>query len=330
MCNTPVALVVFRRPDLTAKVLDVIRLARPAELYVISDAPREGVPGEAEACAKARALIETVDWDCEVRLNYADQNMGCGHRLSTGFDWLFEQVESAIILEDDCVPDPSFFRFCEEMLERYRDDDRVMHISGCTYKAEPWEIEDSYFFSQYPACWGWATWRRAWQRYDVRCGGWPELRETGFLREVLGDPVVASYWSNLFDQAHAAEPCYHTWDYQWAYTCWANSGLSVCPKRNLISNIGSGEDATHTDQDGLASMFLPVHEMPFPLRHPTNVLHNTDLDIQYVRELLLPHATPPSQDTGTGWRGTIKRMLPETVKHRIKGLVYKSDPRRVA
>lgn len=320
MCSTPVALIIFRRPDLTAKVLDEIRLAKPAEVYVIADGPRTNKPGDEEACAAARAVIDTIDWDCRVHKHYSDTNLGCGHRPASGIDWLFSQVESAIILEDDCVPHSSFFGFCEEVLDRYRDDERVMHISGCTYRADPWDTEDSYFFSRFPACWGWATWRRAWQHHDIHCKDWPRLRETGFLSDLLGEPTVEAFWAQQFEEAVRAEPGLHFWDYQWAFACWANSGLAVCPRQNLICNMGLGDDASHTAGGGLETMLLPTFEMALPLKHPKNVLHDADLDRRYVNELLLPGARPKEVPQG-GLSRRVKRMLPKSLKQSVKKII---------
>lgn len=319
--KTPVALVIFRRPDLTAMVLDAVRPARPSELYVIADGPRPDKPGEAEACAAARAVIDTVDWDCRVHRHYSETNLGCGRRPASGIDWLFERVDSAIILEDDCIPHPSFFGFCDEVLDRYRDDERVMHISGCTYRAEAWDTDYSYFFSRYPACWGWATWARAWKHFDIHCADWPKLRGTGFLTDVLGEPAVEAYWGSRFDEANRAEPGLHFWDYQWAFACWANSGLAVCPRRNLISNIGTGDGATHTTSNHTETMALPTFEVTLPLQHPANVLHNTDLDRRYVTELLLPGAAVVQHHGGGGVRGALKKMLPGSVKQRVKQMI---------
>lgn len=314
MLSTPVAIIIFRRPDLTAKVLDVVRLAKPSSLYVIADGPRKDKPGEAEACAATRAVIDTVDWDCEVHRHYSDVNLGCGYRPSSGIDWLFDQVESAIILEDDCIPHPSFFGYCDELLQRYRDDERVMHISGCTYRAEPWHTDSSYFFSRFPAAWGWATWRRAWKYYDIKCKDWPALRGTGFLADLIGEPVVEAFWAKQFDEASLADQGLHFWDYQWAFACWANSGLAIFPRQNLVSNIGSGEHATHTVDKGWDWLFLPTFEMPLPLKHPVNVLHDADLDRAYVRQLLLPIAIPAMKKPSTGAVAALRRLLPRPFK----------------
>jgi len=325
MSSAPVALIIFRRPDLTAKVLDAVRAVKPPALYVIADGPRADKPDEAQACEAARAVIDTVDWDCQIHRHYSDTNLGCGHRPASGIDWLFQQVESAIILEDDCIPHPSFFGYCDEVLERYREDERVMHVSGCTYRAQPWDTDKSFFFTRFPACWGWATWRRAWQHYDIHCGDWPRLRDSRFMDDVTGEPAVSAYWANRFDEAWQSEDMiHHTWDYQWAFACWANSGLAICPRHNLISNIGWGDDATHTFGLDGDTMALPTFEMGLPLKHPENVLPDPVLNRQYVEELLLPSAlkwqnrnkksSPLNRMIKGALPGPVKRMIRRVIK----------------
>lgn len=321
MLSTPVALIIYRRPYLTEKVLDAVRAVKPTDLYVIADGPRPDKLGEAEACAAARAVIDSVDWGCQVHRCYSETNLGCGHRPASGMDWLFEQVESAIILEDDCIPHSSFFSFCQELLERYKDDERVMHISGCTYRPETWDTDDSYFFSHFPACWGWATWARAWKQYDIHCGDWPVLRDKPFLSDLIGKPFVEKFWGDRFDEANQGDESLHFWDYQWAFNCWAHNGLSIFPKQNLVCNIGAGDSATHTTGDGLESMGLPTFEMQLPLRHPDVVAPNAAIDKQYVQEFLLPAATPRQRHTSKGVRGVVKRLLPQSVKQRVKQLI---------
>ncbi|MBX2852846.1 MAG: hypothetical protein KTR15_14010 [Phycisphaeraceae bacterium] len=303
--------------------MERIAEARPKQLFLIADGPRSDRPGEAEACERARSVAEElVDWDCEVHRHYSETNLGCGHRPASGIDWLFEQVESAIILEDDCVAHPSFFSFCDKMLRRYREDERVMHISGCTYRAEPWDTDDSYFFTRFPACWGWATWRRAWHHFDIHCKDWPRLRETRFLNDITGAPAVADFWGAQFDEATLAPDDLHFWDYQWAFACWANNGLAACPRRNLISNIGWGEGATHTTDANEPSLSLPTFEMASPLKHPPNVLPDPDLNRQYVEEFLLPSALQwQAEKNSSPLKEALKRSLLNPMKRSIRRMI---------
>src|SRR5688572_3775017 len=203
MLKTPVALFIFKRPDLTERVLSVLAQVRPQQLLVVSDGPRGDRPGEVDACDAARAIIDrVVNWNCEIVKNYSPHNLGCGPRLSSGINWVFERVEEAIVLEDDCVPHPSFFQYCDELLERYRDDERVMHITGSTYRPYSVATQHSYFFSQFNGCWGWATWRRAWRHFDASVSLWPELKKTSWLADLVHHDSAIRYWSREFDDAY--------------------------------------------------------------------------------------------------------------------------------
>lgn len=274
--KTPVAFLVFKRPDTTEKVYEVIRQAKPPKLLVVADGPRPDKPGEAEKCAAVRAIIDRVDWDCEVLTNYADMNLGCKQRVASGLDWVFDTVEEAIILEDDCVPHITFFRFCEELLERYRHDERIMSISGLSVPKEIRRTDDSYHFSRYNRIWGWATWRRAWQFYDVEMRLWPEFRDKNFLNDILKDFQAVNYWMNVFQNCYEGQ--INTWDYQWKFACWVQNGLSIIPSVNFVRNIGFGDDATHTTHTKGPEAYLPLEEMPFPLRHPQFLISDAQTD----------------------------------------------------
>ena len=207
---------VFNRPAYTARVFAEIAKAKPPKLLVVADGPRPGRPEEAERCAMARNVVEHVDWECQVLRNYADVNLGCGRRFSTGLVWAFEQVERAIILEDDTLPSPSFFPFCEELLERYDDDERIMHISGNNYQPERRPAPYSYYFSRYCHIWGWATWRRAFRHYAFEMNLWPGLRDSSWLPDLLDDEVAAQWWRNCLDRAWRGDrSVYDSWDMQW-------------------------------------------------------------------------------------------------------------------
>ncbi|HWW75305.1 MAG TPA: hypothetical protein VNZ44_07915, partial [Pyrinomonadaceae bacterium] len=221
--RTPVALFIFNRPEATARVFAEVARARPPRLLVVADGPREGVAGEAERCAAARAAAGRVEWDCELLTNYSDVNLGCGRRVAGGLDWVFAATEEAVILEDDCVPHPTFFRFCDELLEKYRDDERVMHVGGSDFLLGARRARYSYRFSRYALVWGWASWRRAWRNYDAGLNLWPGLRGTDWLLDVHGDRAAAAYWARVLDDVRAGR--IDTWDYQWLFACWAAGGL---------------------------------------------------------------------------------------------------------
>ena len=243
----PVALIVFNRPEPTARVFEAIRAARPGRLFVIADGPRADQPGEAEQVAAARAVTEAVDWPCEATRLYSETNLGCGVRPATGITAVFEAVEDAVILEDDCVPHPSFFRYCADLLDRYRHDERVMTVSGSNFQRGMRRGDGSYYFSRYPHTWGWATWRRAWRHYDFGASAWPAARDAGVLQATCGDPSEAAFWTEKMKSVHAGLR-QDVWDYQWVLACWAQHGLAVIPNINLISNVGDGAAATHTNR----------------------------------------------------------------------------------
>jgi hypothetical protein len=273
--STAVAFIIFNRPDTTERVFSEISKARPPKLLVVADGPREGKPGEYEKCAATRAIIDRVDWDCEVLTNFSDKNLGCKVRVATGLDWVFEQVEEAIILEDDCIPHPSFFRFCEELLIRYRDDERIGMISGDNFQLNREICKDSYYFSRYMHIWGWASWRRAWKHYDRDVSEWPRIKDQGRLKASFDRRREFKFWAKALDGVYSGR--IDTWDYQWALALWMQSMVTIIPCVNLISNIGFGPDATHTV--GVSkSANLAVEAIYFPLRHPKDVMIDKSAD----------------------------------------------------
>jgi GT2 family glycosyltransferase len=273
--QTPVAFIIFNRPDSTSRVFEAIRQAKPPLLLVIADGARSSKPGEAEKCAATRAIIDRVDWDCEVRTNYADVNLGCGKRVSSGIDWVFQEVEEAIILEDDCLPHPSFFQFCEEMLAYYRDDSRIMAISGNNFQRGRKCSDDSYYFSRYNHVWGWASWRRAWKHYDFTMSEWPQVRDGNWLNSILDNRELSKYWTVEFEKVYRG--AIDTWDYQWTFACWIQNSLTILPQVNLISNIGFNADATHTNKD-VPWASQSIYPIDSPLIHPSFMLRNTVAD----------------------------------------------------
>ena len=275
MIETPVAFIIFNRPQTTEAVFAEIARIRPQQLLVIADGPRAGHPDDAEKCSATRSIINRADWGCEVVTHYAETNLGCKRRVSTGLDWVFNQVEEAIVLEDDCLPHPTFFRFCEELLERYRDDRRVMHISGDNFQLGHRRLSASYYFSRYSHGWGWATWRRAWKFYDAEMNLWPDFRDDHRLKDVLGDPGAIASWTRFFQSAYEGK--ISTWDIQWLFACWAQNGLSILPNTNLVSNIGQGTDATHTAGKNWFTS-LPPASLDLPIQHPRFVVPDTVAD----------------------------------------------------
>jgi SAM-dependent methyltransferase len=278
--NTPVVFCVFNRPRTTRQVFAAIRQARPERLFVVADGPRQDRPEDAAACEEVRRIATAVDWECEVRTNFAQTSLGLAQRMFTGISWALEQTEQAIILEDDCLPNSSFFRFCEEILDRYRDDTRLMAVSGSNYQYRKTCAPYSYYFSRYPDCWGWATWRRAWSLMDFDMGTWPEAKAAGWVREWFSDPASAEFWEGIFDRVYRGKIA--SWYYRYVYTCLAAGGLTALAGVNLVSNVGWGEAATNcTGVSEWAN--LPTEELVWPLRHPPYVFGSRQAD-QFTQE----------------------------------------------
>ncbi|MCT7989219.1 TylF/MycF/NovP-related O-methyltransferase [Laspinema olomoucense] len=270
-----VCFIIFNRPKTTERVFELIRQVKPHQLLVVADGPRGDRPGEAEKCIQARAIINRIDWECEVLTNYSEKNLGCRERISSGLDWVFTIVEEAIILEDDCLPHPSFFTFCWELLERYRDNEQIMAISGDNFQFGHRRKDDSYYFSRYAHSWGWATWRRAWQHYDNKMALWPKVREENWLEEVLEDNHASRCWSHIFQNVYDRQ--IDTWDYPWQFCCWIQGGLTILPNVNLVSNIGFTAEATHTQGSNPLGN-LPTEAMVFPLKHPELIIRDNQAD----------------------------------------------------
>lgn len=285
--KTPVVLIIFNRPDTTAEVLKAIATAKPTRLFVIADGPRPQHPVDVEKCAASREVINQVDWECEIIRDFATENLGLERRVASGISWVFEQVNEAIILEDDCVAESSFFPFCAELLEKYRDDERIMAIGGSNYQFGRQRTDYSYYFSRYNHVHGWASWRRSWRHYDPEMKMWPTIRDGGWLDDILDDRFSVRYWRNTFDAVYRDH--IHSWDYRWTYACWLQSGLTILPNVNLISNIGFRSDATNTRQ---RSRFadMPVSPVSFPLQHPPYVLRDAQADL-YTQRNNFDHAT---------------------------------------
>ncbi|MEP1469840.1 MAG: glycosyltransferase family 2 protein [Halieaceae bacterium] len=273
--QTPVAYIVFNRPQHTEKTFAVLRKLQPAHLFIIADGPRSSHPTDAERCLAVRKIVDQVDWPCEVRRNYADSNLGLKRRISSGLDWVFEEVERAIILEDDCVAHPDFFTFCDDLLDRFADNEKIYVITGNNFQNGHWRGEASYYFSRYNHCWGWATWRRAWKNYEGDLPFWPEWHDSKDWQETVTDRRERRYWGRIFD--HVCSNKIDSWAYPWTACVWKSGGLTATPNVNLVSNIGFGSDSTHT-----ASLNSPFAAMATKalgqITHPSAVVRDAEAD----------------------------------------------------
>jgi hypothetical protein len=271
--ETPVLFLVFNRPDTTARVFDAIRREKPARLYIAADGPRTGHLTDSERCAAVRDIVKNVDWPCQMHYLLREVNLGCKRAVSSAITWFFEHEPEGIILEDDCLPDPAFFPFCSSLLERYRDDARVMHICGDNFQHGMRRGKGSYYFSRYVHVWGWASWRRAWAGYDAEMNTWKDFLSGGGLMTMVQEEQ--EYWTRVLNRA--ASGGIDTWDYQWVFSVWAHHGLAIIPNVNLVQNIGFGADATRTTSHDAVRLQIPT-EHPGPLVHPPLVVPDGEAD----------------------------------------------------
>lgn len=257
-------LVVFNRPDLTRRVFERIREAQPSRLFIAADGPRSDRPDESQLCAETRIAVSAIDWPCEVHRLERDVNLGCKAAVSSAISWFFEHVEEGIILEDDCLPDPSFFPYCSELLERYRHETRVALIGSNDFQPQESGAArgTSYYFTKYPHIWGWATWRRTWEKYDVTLAGW-----NGDPRSLtrISNKRTRRHFAKRFDKIKAGRM--DTWDFQLIHQCLTLDSLAINPSVNLVENIGFDDRATHTHSSSAPHPeAVPMH---FPLAHPS-------------------------------------------------------------
>lgn len=315
----PVLFLVFNRPDTTARVFESIRAARPTRLYVAADGPRADRPGERELCAEVRRVATAVDWPCELKVLFREQNLGCGPAVFGAISWFFECEPEGIILEDDTLPDATFFTYCAELLARYRDDTRVMSICGSGYGDAARFGPSSYAFARVFDPWGWASWRRAWQLHDGTLQGF-ETYERELRRIGPRGFDAAGFWSRAF--AKTVNGTFNTWDYQWTFSIFRARGLVAYPATNMIANLGFRYDATHTllreggQKSHLAEM--PLVPLRFPLSHPRRVRHNVGFEVDlYTRRLGQTRSSRTSQLLNE-LRKRISPRVPESVKARLR------------
>ncbi len=281
--TTPVTFFIFNRPETTKKVFEEIRKAEPEKLFVVADGPRTNAKEDESLCKQTREITENIDWDCEVVRDYAKENFGLRKRIITGLSRVFEQVDETIILEDDCLPNYSFFLFCQELLSKYKNENRIMMISGNNFLFNKLKIKESYYFTVFNHIWGWATWKRAWQFYDDEMKDWNEMKETDFLFNVLQDEDSAKYFRTIFQEVYEGK--INSWGYRWLYSMWKRGGLSIAPQKNLVTNIGFGSGATNTKSRKHIISNLPREEMEFPLTHPVKIERNLDADLLETKAL---------------------------------------------
>jgi hypothetical protein len=257
--KSAVLFVIFNRPELTQKVFEKIREAKPGRLYIAADGPRLDFPDDELLCQQTRAVVKDIDWDCEVKTLFRDENAGCKAGVSSAADWFFSHEEEGIILEDDCLPANSFFKFCDVLLDKYREDTRIRHITGCNLQNDKKWGDGSYYFSNMTHVWGWASWKRAWKDYDRTLSKYSEKDAKILMSVVFEDPFIVESWVNIFNEVKAGK--INAWGYQLDFANYFNNGLTIIPNQNLISNIGFGVNATHTLDEQSMYANIPLTEL---------------------------------------------------------------------
>ena len=286
--KSPILFLIFKRPDTTQEVFNRIREVQPPRLYIAADGPRPEKEGEKEMCEATRKIVEQVDWPCEVHHLYRDQNLGCGKGVSSAITWFFEHEEQGIIIEDDILAHPDFFDYCDEMLERYKDDERIQMISGCNYFYDGYLSEYSYYMSVFACIWGWATWRRVWQTYHFNVNDYPveEMKRKIRVRMPQSADV---YFLKVYEQMR--QQAIDTWDYQFVLNQQYYNRYSISPFTNMIENIGMGDvNASHTTEEN-ATISNHKSKSSYPLRHPELLTTDKEADRvaminsgQYIRQ----------------------------------------------
>lgn len=273
MIDIAILFLVFNRPEITQRTFDQIKRQQPKLLYVAADGPRINYPDDIELCKKTKAVIEQVDWDCDVKKLYSDHNLGCGLGPVKGINWFFENVEEGIIIEDDCIPNDSFFHFCTNLLERYKNNDQVKLICGTSYQNRPLN-NDSYYFSKYPHVWGWASWRRTWKDYNFDISTESINTLNTVIDKTFNKKRDRKMWK---DNMKMIVNGLDAWDYQLMYWMWKNDGICITPWKNLISNIGFGQHATHTYDANSSQSAMKQHEL-IEINHPKAIIPHKKAD----------------------------------------------------
>jgi len=274
-------IVAWRRPELLRQLIASIRCSQPRCVYIAFDAARSGCPEESEKVAESRHVVETeIDWDCKLERKFSENHQGCRLGVSRAISWFFENVDEGIILEDDCVAHADFFSFCAELLERYRNDERVACITGNNFQAGARRGGSSYYFSKYPHCWGWATWRRAWQHYSADFGFWPSWKRSKDWRARMKDSRERHHWETVFENVYTGQT--DSWALPWMASVWRAGGLTATPQVNLVTNIGFGPEATHTKQSG-SRLSIPSEGLGNHIVDPNEICAHEEAD-RYVFE----------------------------------------------
>jgi hypothetical protein len=317
--DVPILFIVFNRADHAQRVFEVLKQSQPRHLFMAGDGPRPDRPMEAERCRENRDIALQIDWPCNLHTRFLDQNLGCKLAVSSAISWFFENVEEGIILEDDCVPNLSFFTFCAELLEKYRDDQRVMQISGNNFLQARRDDAASYYFSALNDIWGWASWRRAWRHFDLTMPDYPEFKQRKLLRTFVGDPVIAAWLESYFDEA--ARPGCGVWSSQWSYAMARKGGLTIVPSANLVRNIGFDDSGSHGSSDPWKHYGKFAVEDIGTIIHPHFILPDREADklrFEMIRK------TDPRLFRSNRLRAAARAAVPASVRRVLKKLLAQS------
>jgi len=308
MLDTPVLFLIFNRPDLAQQVFASIRAAKPKQLFIAADGPRRDKTNEESICNETRNIVlDNIDWECEVHTLFRNENLGCKYAVSSAITWFFENVEEGIILEDDTMPDITFFTFCSDLLNRYREDTRISFISGTSLPSSAGHVDTSYYFSKFSIIWGWATWRRVWQNYDIEISDWKELSKTNWLTNVFyGNQYYANGFKGLFNTILNG---YDTWDFQFFFLNLKNNSLNIHPAKNLIKNIGFDSRATHTHTQQSYSN-QDVYKID-------SLIHPKAMAFDYEADKVIFNTLYAYDDRPKKWYRTIYAK----VKYRLKNII---------
>jgi hypothetical protein len=307
MFSTPILFLIFNRPQTTEKVFEKIRKQKPKRLFIAADGPRKNNQADVELCKITRNIVSKIDWECEVKTLFREENLGCGLAPAEAITWFFENVEQGIILEDDIDTDPSFFTFCEELLNYYKNDEQIMHISGSYFFTDlkPKDTTNSYYFSKQIHGWGWATWRRAWKFYDYDMKDWSSSNTDAQLKSYYGDHYP--FWKNIFSNMQFKGN--DIWDYQWIFAVYKQNGIAINPTANLTKNIGFDTNATHTTNPNSNYAKVKLDSI-LHISHQSNRDINTENDTLYYKHYL-----------GFDWRAELeKQKLSWKLKNNLKRL----------
>ena len=316
MFNIPILFIIFNRPDTAKKVFKKIQEIKPKQLFIAADGPRKNKPEDVELCKQTREILNDINWDCELKTLLREENVGCKKGPADAISWFFEHVEEGIILEDDCLPSDSFFPFCEELLEKYRHDTRIMHIGGSN-ELPDYEHPDSYYFSRLGHVWGWATWKRAWQLMDLNLKDFEEFKQRNILKNIVRNKYHRQDWINNLQTAKDGNDI---WDFIWQYTMFIQNGLSIVPSKNLILNIGFDGRATHTSiaphwYDQIKLETLPENK----LKHPKFIY--IDEDLQHNILVTCFNMNPSFSFKRYPFYHKLKKVIPNRLRTEISRLL---------